>query len=83
MGRSLRMSCVGARGCISIASDVHAVGQMTATSFIIDIILSSITNALARDNMLQVIVFVVLFGIHPARSDASGSAELMAVSALR
>jgi aerobic C4-dicarboxylate transport protein len=50
-------------GCISIASDAHAPGQMTATSFIIGIIPSSITDAFARNNMLQVIVFVVLFGI--------------------
>ena len=47
----------------SIAAYTHAAGQMTVSSFIMGIIPSSITDAFARNNMLQVIFFAVLFGL--------------------
>ena len=47
----------------SIASYAHAATQMTVSGFIMGIIPSSITDAFARNDMLQVIFFGVLFGV--------------------
>lgn len=47
----------------SIATYAHAATQMTLSGFIMGIIPSSITDAFARNDMLQVIFFGVLFGV--------------------
>jgi Na+/H+-dicarboxylate symporter len=47
----------------AVASYAHVAGQITVVSFIMGIIPSSITDAFARNNMLQVIFFAVLFGV--------------------
>jgi aerobic C4-dicarboxylate transport protein len=47
----------------AVASYAHVAGQITVVGFIMGIIPSSITDAFARNNMLQVIFFAVLFGV--------------------
>jgi Na+/H+-dicarboxylate symporter len=51
----------------SIASYARAAGHMSVSGFIMGIIPSSIADAFARNNMLQVIFFAVLFGLVLAR----------------
>ena len=47
----------------AIASYTHAATQMTVKGFLLGLIPSSITDAFARNDMLQVILFAVLFGV--------------------
>ncbi|WP_213772713.1 C4-dicarboxylate transporter DctA [Bradyrhizobium sp. dw_78] len=46
-----------------VAGYAHSAEQMTLQSFLLNLIPSSITQAFAQNNMLQIIVFAVLFGI--------------------
>ena len=57
----------------AIASYTHAAEKMTAMSFIMGIIPSSIIDAFAKNNMLQVIFFAVLFGIVLAKMKEKAS----------
>ena len=57
----------------AIASYTHAAEKMTAMSFIMGIIPSSITDAFAKNNMLQVIFFAVLFGVVLAKMKEKAS----------
>jgi aerobic C4-dicarboxylate transport protein len=57
----------------SIASYTRAATKMTAMSFIMGIIPSSIVDAFAKNNMLQVIFFAVLFGIVLAKMKEKAS----------
>ena len=63
----------------AIASYTHAAEKMTAMSFIMGIIPSSITDAFAKNNMLQVIFFAVLFGVVLAKmkEKASGLVNML------
>jgi aerobic C4-dicarboxylate transport protein len=47
----------------AVAGYTHVATKMTVTSFIMGIIPSSITDSFAKNNMLQVIFFAVLFGV--------------------
>jgi aerobic C4-dicarboxylate transport protein len=46
-----------------VAGYAHSAQQMTLQGFLLNLIPSSITQAFAQNNMLQVIVFAVLFGV--------------------
>lgn len=46
----------------AVAGYAHAATQMTVQSFLLGLIPASITDAFARNNMLQIILFAVLFG---------------------
>jgi aerobic C4-dicarboxylate transport protein len=47
----------------AVATYAHAATQMTVKSFLLGLIPASITDAFARNDMLQVILFAVLFGV--------------------
>jgi Na+/H+-dicarboxylate symporter len=47
----------------AVASYTHAATQMTVVGFVMGIIPSSIIDSFAKNNMLQVIFFAVLFGV--------------------
>ncbi len=46
-----------------VAGYAHSAQQMTVQNFLLNLIPSSITEAFAQNNMLQVILFAVLFGV--------------------
>lgn len=63
----------------AIASYTHAATHMTAVGFILGIIPASVVDAFARNDMLQVIFFAVLFGVALARMKerASGLVDVL------
>jgi aerobic C4-dicarboxylate transport protein len=46
-----------------VSSYAHSAQQMTLQNFLLNLIPSSITEAFAQNNMLQIILFAVLFGV--------------------
>jgi aerobic C4-dicarboxylate transport protein len=46
-----------------VAGYAHSATQMTLESFLLNLIPASITQAFAQNNMLQIILFAVLFGV--------------------
>jgi aerobic C4-dicarboxylate transport protein len=46
-----------------VAGYAHSATQMTLESFLLNLIPTSITQAFAQNNMLQIILFAVLFGV--------------------
>jgi len=46
-----------------VAGYAHSATQMSLESFLLNLIPSSITQAFAQNNMLQIILFAVLFGV--------------------
>lgn len=46
-----------------VAGYAHSAQQMTVQTFLLNLIPASITQAFAQNNMLQVILFAVLFGV--------------------
>ncbi len=63
----------------AVASYTHAATQMTVVGFAMGIIPSSIIDAFAKNNMLQVIFFAVLFGVVLAqmKERASGLVDVL------